>query len=350
MTTAVLVTGASGFIALHIVDQLLSQGYSVVGTVRTKEKGDYVYSQFSAKYKNPKLTLEYVKDIAELDAFDNAVKNHPEVEFVLHTASPVHSTTDGTPEELFINPAVNGTVGILKAVEKYAPQVKHVVMTSSFATVRNADKAGDKSFKHTEETWNPITRADLNGDVMPSYSLSKTLAEKAARELVASTSANFTFHTVNPPFVYGPQLFEASIANPELNFSAEKVKSVLHLPADSKGPFDNPQVLTIDVRDVARAHIAALSDPAKFANKRLLPTVGRSNPQRVLDTIRLKFPELREKLPVGDPARGEKEREAKGFYYDNSKTRELLGFEFIPYETTIYDSVKQILDYEEAQV
>ena len=36
----VLVTGASGFIGLYCVDQLLSQGYEVRGTVRSLSRKD----------------------------------------------------------------------------------------------------------------------------------------------------------------------------------------------------------------------------------------------------------------------------------------------------------------------
>lgn len=42
----VLVTGASGYIASHIIRELLSKGYRVVGTVRNannKEKYSFLY-------------------------------------------------------------------------------------------------------------------------------------------------------------------------------------------------------------------------------------------------------------------------------------------------------------------
>lgn len=34
----VLVTGASGFIASHVINELLRKGYNVVGTVRSLDK------------------------------------------------------------------------------------------------------------------------------------------------------------------------------------------------------------------------------------------------------------------------------------------------------------------------
>lgn len=46
-TGKVLVSGASGFIAAWVVKELLEQGFSVRGTVRSKEKGEYLQKLFS---------------------------------------------------------------------------------------------------------------------------------------------------------------------------------------------------------------------------------------------------------------------------------------------------------------
>lgn len=42
----VLVTGASGFIAVQLCSDLLSEGYTVVGSVRSPAKGDYLKNLF----------------------------------------------------------------------------------------------------------------------------------------------------------------------------------------------------------------------------------------------------------------------------------------------------------------
>ncbi len=50
----VLVSGASGFIASHIINELLTRGYEVVGTVRdlnNKEKYSFLYNLPHAKEK-----------------------------------------------------------------------------------------------------------------------------------------------------------------------------------------------------------------------------------------------------------------------------------------------------------
>lgn len=54
----------------------------------------------------------------------------------------------------FLDPAIKGTTGILKAIKANAPTVKRVVITSSFASIVNA-KQHEKVY--SEKNWNPVT-------------------------------------------------------------------------------------------------------------------------------------------------------------------------------------------------
>ena len=67
-----LVTGASGFLAAHILNEFLDHGYHVRGTVRSEETAAKV-RKTHAKYGD-KLSFAIVKDVAEPGAFDEAVK------------------------------------------------------------------------------------------------------------------------------------------------------------------------------------------------------------------------------------------------------------------------------------
>ena len=60
----VLVTGANGFAAIHIVDVLLKKGYSVRATIRSESKGTHLRKVFG-KYGD-KLELVVVPDITEV--------------------------------------------------------------------------------------------------------------------------------------------------------------------------------------------------------------------------------------------------------------------------------------------
>jgi nucleoside-diphosphate-sugar epimerase len=57
----ILVTGANGFLAVHVVDSLLKKGYAVRGVVRSLDKGEHLKKLF-AKYGD-KFELAVVKDI-----------------------------------------------------------------------------------------------------------------------------------------------------------------------------------------------------------------------------------------------------------------------------------------------
>jgi nucleoside-diphosphate-sugar epimerase len=54
----------------------------------------------------------------------------------------------------FLDPAIKGTTGILKAIKAYAPTVKRVVITSSFAAIVNPKQHAKE---YSEENWNPVT-------------------------------------------------------------------------------------------------------------------------------------------------------------------------------------------------
>ena len=94
-----LVTGANGFIALHIIDQLFKQGQRVRGTVRNLSDE----SKLSAlRQLGP---IELVKaDLLDAQSVRNAVKG---VDIVLHVASPA-SDLHLKPEEEVIEQALQG--------------------------------------------------------------------------------------------------------------------------------------------------------------------------------------------------------------------------------------------------
>jgi uncharacterized protein YbjT (DUF2867 family) len=70
----VLVTGASGFVATHIVDQLLLAGYHVRGTVRDEKKATRSTALFSGRHGFGKFSAIVVPEMSIEGAFDKAVK------------------------------------------------------------------------------------------------------------------------------------------------------------------------------------------------------------------------------------------------------------------------------------
>ena len=70
----VLVTGANGFIASHIVDQLLQRGYGVRGTVRNVAKASWLQELFDKHYGSGKFELAGISDYTNPEAFIDALK------------------------------------------------------------------------------------------------------------------------------------------------------------------------------------------------------------------------------------------------------------------------------------
>lgn len=320
----VFVSGANGYIAKHVILLLIEQGYNVVGTVRTEEKGDLLTKQFGSKF-----TYEIVSDFLREDAFDQALKNHPEAEGFFHTASPV-TTRAEDPERDVIVPGISGTVNVLKSIKKYAPQIKRFIYTSSFAAVINV--VPPEGTVYTEESWNPIGRNDANGNGQLAYCVSKKFSEKAVWEFIEKEKPNFTANSINPTYVFGPQAFDEDTK--DMHLTAAMIGYLLTLkPTDTPAPFLNG---CVDVRDVARAHIYAYNTE-KTGQRYLLNEETGSN-QLFLNIIHKNF--------TLDIAKGDPETATKGFAeltpIDNSKTKALLG-PFIPVEKSIVELVAQIL-------
>ncbi|CUM68318.1 uncharacterized protein PRCAT00006040001 [Priceomyces carsonii] len=333
MSITVLVTGATGFIAQHIVVELLKNGYFVIGTVRSKEKGERLQSLLDSE----SFQYEVVTDIQKEDALDEVINKHPQISIALHTASPFHFKSND-PEKDLLLPAVNGTKNALKLFKK-SINITRVVVTSSYAAIAPAKKEIDHSFTISELTWNDVTWEEALTNPISGYRGSKTFAERAAWDFTAEEKPDFVLTTVNPGFVFGPQAFDSDVRE-TLNTSSEVINSVIKLKEGDdipafKGCF-------VDVRDVAQAHLVAF-EKESTKNKRLLMSAGRFCTQDILDILRSNFPSLKAKLPAGEVGSGPSVT-ATLAKIDNSKTKELLGFNLILLEKSVIDSLSQILE------
>ena len=241
MATAdlVCVTGASGFIASHIVRELLAGGYRVRGTVRSLARRDG-YAHL-LDLPGAESGLELVEaDLLVPGAFDGAVRG---ADTVIHTASP-YLLSVGDPQRDLVDPAVLGTVSLLGSCAG-AASVRRVVLTSSFAAVSDEP---DGARILTEADWN--VRSSLTRNP---YYFSKAEAERAAWAFMADVPRTFDLVAINPYMVIGPAL------GPGINTSNQILVDLC------AGTY--PVILSIawgivDVRDVATAHVRALETPA----------------------------------------------------------------------------------------
>lgn len=334
--TTVLISGASGFIAAHTIQQLLAKGYSVAGTVRSEEKGQTL----SRQLKSPKFSYEIVKDLEAEGAFDQFVKNHPEATVFLHTASPFHFNITDVAKEL-LEPAVSGTVNVLKAIKKFGPQIERVVVTSSYAAMADITQPLTSETVDNEDTWSPLTWETSLKDAVFGYFGSKALAERAAWDFVKTEKPNFVLSVVNPVYTFGPQPFFEQAKAGTLNTSSEIISGLLKLKPEDDG-WLHSNADAVDVRDVAAAHLVAF-EKEEAKNKRLLLQSGPFSEQTIVDVLHEEFPELTKNVPVGKPG-SDVEQFKKKATIDNSRTRAILGFKLRTVQESVRDSAQQIFE------
>ncbi|KAM0340586.1 hypothetical protein ACHAPU_010423 [Fusarium lateritium] len=151
---AILVTGANGYLACHVIDQLLKKGYHVCGTVRSEKAERTVRDAFTEFYGS-KLKIVHVRNLVNPQEFEKAFS--PDIVGVIHAASPEPGLVEDTVRDL-LDPAVKGATSILEACKQYAgPSFKRAVHTSSFAACLDPSKDPRPEYVYTESDWNPTT-------------------------------------------------------------------------------------------------------------------------------------------------------------------------------------------------
>ena len=232
----VLVTGATGYIGLHCVQQLLNQGYAVNGSVRSPERKEEVFEALQ-KHNTPTENLNlFTLNLTEDDGWDEGMEG---CDYLLHVASPI--ALENHNEDFFVKPAVAGVKRAFKYAKKH--NVKKVVLTSSVAAI--FDTLEEKT-DYDETDW-----SDPENPSISHYAKSKTLAEKAAWDFVDNEDNPFELAVINPALVIGPSL------SGDLGESNKAIAMV----TTGKMPVAVPlQFGYVDVRDVAAAHLLAMQN------------------------------------------------------------------------------------------
>ncbi|KAI4374085.1 hypothetical protein MLD38_012123 [Melastoma candidum] len=190
------VTGGSGYVASTLVKLLLERGFSVNTTVRNPDNEKKV------------LHLNELKRLGDLKVFradltDDASFDAPidGCEFVFHVATPINFASTN-PEKDVIEPAVQGVLNVLGACKR-SKSVKRVVFTSSAAAVCGNNLHGT-GLVMDENNWTDVDH--LVSEKPPSwgYSVSKTLAEKAAWKFAKENGIDLV--TVAPPYLAGSSI------------------------------------------------------------------------------------------------------------------------------------------------
>ncbi|WVF71791.1 hypothetical protein IAT40_006599 [Kwoniella sp. CBS 6097] len=333
----ILVTGASGFIASHVAKAFLDDGYNVRGTVRSASKGEYLVNLF----KDSKGKFEYVivGDISKEGAFDDAVKG---VNGVAHTASPVTFAAE-RPEDLF-EPSVKGTIGVLNSIMKNNPNVGRVVYTSSSGTVNDPEMPCP--VRYDETSWNVVSvgvceRLGAKADGGHKYRASKVLAEKAFWKLLEDQKPAFDGVTIHPVMTYGPIIHQCD--SPEsLNDSIARRIWPFVSGQRTEKDLPEPGSSFVDVRDVALAHVRAMSTP-EAGGQRFLASSERYSGNDVCVILNKEFPYLRN-VPKGDDSPGTRDRiNAVANFMDSAKSRSMLKIRYRPIEDVVRDTTESLV-------
>jgi len=335
MNKKVLLTGISGYIANHCAVELLKNGYSVRGSLRSLSKKEKVIKAIS-KEINPKDNLEFCElDLLEDKGWDKAMEG---CEFVLHVASPFINI-EPKDENEYIRPAVDGTMRALKAAKKAG--VKRVVLTSSIVSML---EDADKSINIDYNSWTNVKAKNVSA-----YAKSKTLAERSAWDFIKNQNKEspMQLSVVNPGPVFGPSL-SGNLEGASMGMFKNMIVGKMPMVPKSS-------INMSDVRDVAKIHVLALEN--KNANgKRFIVTTEKPYAFQELAQI-LKsngYDKVSTKLAPNFLLKfiGNFDREArsirafigKTYNGDVSSTIETFDWKPISFEKTVLDSAKSIED------
>lgn len=339
-SSTVLVTGGSGFIGAHVVLRLLEVGFSVRTTVRSTEKGEYLTKLFASKGYTKDFSYVIVKDISVDGAHDEAVKG---VVGIAHVASPFHFDLHDVQKD-YIDPAVKGTVGLLRSAHLYGKDVKRIVITSSHAAVRGPSE-GQKICIHTEEDWNELSPREIQekgNSVSPvhAYCGSKVLAERAGWEFVKDNNPSYDLAVANPPWVLGPIIHEVPTRE-KLNTSVAIFDAFTRgeKPEKDLEPYAGSWV---DVRDLAEVHVQILIQETG-GGERWAASAGPFTWQDVIDPL-FDLPNPPENASRGVKGSGNEFRKL-GATYLGTKSEARLGIKYRPISETAVEMYNSLLEY-----
>ena len=259
-----MVTGVTGFLAGHLIEDLLRHGYAVRGTVRDVTQTAKV-AHLTALAAELGGHLELVA--AELTRDEGWAEAAAGCTEVLHTASPNPPSVPRDENDL-IRPAVDGTLRVLRAAAA-SGTVRRVVLTGSSLSVTGGHP-GPVRRPYTEEDWAIIERT-------APYGRSKALAERAAWQFHAELPAERRFELV----VLIPGLIVGPVQRPVVTTSVESVQRLLNraMPAVPRLSWS-----LVDVRDVATGHRLAMERPEAAGNRYILagPEIWMEDMARML--------------------------------------------------------------------
>lgn len=260
----VLITGATGHLGFRVLRTALEAGYHVRAAVRSEQKAAILRanSVLNATAGISKLSFVVVPDFLAPGAFDEAAQG---VKFIIHVASPiVTKLPEGDDYDAhFVQPAVQGTLGVFESAKK-AGTVARIVVTSSAVAILplSAMLAPDGQTYSAEDRLSEIEPPFANGRV--GYVASKIAALNRAEAWIREEKKlSFDVIHIHPSYIFGRD----DLANSTEYFQTGTNRIPLNIALGiNSDPLPNTWN---DVNDTAKMHVMAL-DPKVPGNQSFL--------------------------------------------------------------------------------
>lgn len=235
----VCVVGCSGFVGSHVTADLLSQGYSVHGTLRNPDKdSSWLMGKVAALAKNGAALTLFEADAADKVALKAAMTGCDGI--IMCAGSP-----ESKPETIDLMLALAENV-CDAALELGIPKA---VFTSSTGSTN--PPTGEPELKNEVDHWSD---AEVQRSQNKHAAVAKTLLDKTVLERMEKSGDKLQTVTINPSLITGPC------------FQPEPVSGVKAFHSFITGQrmgdkVPNSSMSMIDVRDLAKLHVAALENP-----------------------------------------------------------------------------------------
>lgn len=214
----------------------------------------------------------------------------------------IHTATDASlsPDPHIVVPTVVNSITSLLSAAAATPSVRRFVYTSS--SVAAVEPVLDKAYHIDSSSWNQVSVPAAYSPIRPDepspnpvrsfdvYKASKILGEQAVWDFVKTNKPSFVVNCVLPNLTTGPILDE----NAQHGSTAGWIKAM------SQGSEQWTEMYRtaisqymVDVRDVARLHVAALLEE-DVQGERILAFGERLDYVRLVAALKKIFPEGRE--------------------------------------------------------
>lgn len=339
----VLITGVTGHVGFRVMEYALDRGFVVRAVVRSSAKAEAIqeHPRIRKSHKEGRLSTVIVPDFTTPHAFDEVLQD---VQYIIHCASPIPMglPTTNEPENDFVKPAVDGTLGLLESAYS-TPSIRRVVITSSCIAIAPIEAAlSDTGMTYTAEMRQPSIAEPLEPGIpsFVAYAAGKVAALNSTESWVEENKPRFGIIHLMPSYVLGRVGMAASLS--DLRRTANKF--ILDIVLGTEGQSTDPAQVAMVINhidDCARIHVQALDVKVPASQSFMISSgcdIGLQWNQAI-DVVKKHFPQAYTAglLPCTGSIGSVQCR------LDNTKTQQTFGFRY-SYEDAVRDVVQQYLD------